>query len=66
MVGQMGRVTYKGNEAKSNKDTWPITRIFESQDQHNANGGLPAKITQISPILQAWFLYSVNIYKYDI
>jgi len=30
------------------------------------NGCLPAKITKISPILQAWFLYSVNIYEYDI
>ena len=51
------------------KNNWPIRKdylshmtiimqiLFTSQDH---------QLTKISPILQAWFLYSVNIYKYDI
>ena len=50
-----------------NKDNWPIRRVYLSHVTIiMQNGCLPAKITKISPILQAWFVYSVNIYKYDI
>jgi len=52
-----------------NKDNWPIRRVFESRDHHNPKWtftGQDYQSTKISPILQAWFLYSVNTYKYDI
>ena len=51
-----------------NKDNWPIRR-FESREHHNAKWTFTSqdhKIIKISTILQAWCLYSVNIYKYDI
>ena len=44
-------------------------RVFESCDHHNAKWTFTSQdhqLTKISPILQALFLYSVNIYKYDI
>jgi len=50
-----------------NKDNWPTRRNYLSHvTSIIQNGRLPAKITKISPILQEWFLYSVNTYRYDI
>ena len=49
---------------------WPNQeRLFESRDHDNAKWTFTSQDhvpTKICPILQAWFLYSVNIYKYDI
>ena len=43
--------------------------LFESRDHHNAKWTITSQdhqLTKISPILQSWFLYFVNIYKCDI
>jgi len=42
--------------------------VFETRDHHIAKWTFTSQdhqLTKISPILQAWFLYSVNIDKYD-
>jgi len=52
-----------------NKDKWPIRREYLSHVTIiMQNGRLPPRspANKISPILQAWFLYSVNIDNYDI
>ena len=53
-----------------NKENWPIRREYLSHVTIiMQNGHLPAKITSLPkypPILQASFLYSVTIYKYNI
>jgi len=44
-------------------------RVFESCDHHNAKWMFTSQdhqLTKISPIIQAWFLASVNIYMYFI
>ena len=51
-----------------NKDNWPMRRVCESHDHHDAKWTFTSQdhqLTTISPILQAYFLYSVNIYKCD-
>jgi len=43
-------------------------RVFESRDHHNAKWAFTSQdhqLTKISPILQAWFLYSVNFDNYE-
>jgi len=52
-----------------NKENWPIRREYLSHVTIiMPNGHLPPKspANKISPILQAWFLYSANIDKDDI
>ena len=44
-----------------NKDNWPIRREYLSHMTI-----IRQVITKISSFVQAWFLHSVNIYKYDI
>jgi len=50
-----------------NKDNWPIRReYFIHVTIIIQTGGLPPRspANKISPILQAWFLFSLNIDKY--
>ena len=52
-----------------NKDNWPIRRDYlNHMTIIMQNGRLPPRspANKISVILEAWFLYSVNIDKYDI
>ena len=36
------------------KDNWPIRRVLESRDHHNANGSLPDKITSSPKCLPSY------------